>query len=362
MKKFRIMRSDLAEGTALAILTVLLLVVGLVALEIPPTPGLSSVSPTVAAKHEVPGSPQQAVPVLCYHFVREVAGPMQIGRILGALFLNLPVLGDMDVWRQTTSSFDQQMAYLYGAGYQSIDLDELREWQQGERELPEKSFVITFDDGDRSVLDLALPILRKYNFKATLFVVTARVGDDWEQVEGLTWSELKTLQRSGYFSIESHTNDMHYKVKTARGHQPVFLATNLGHHNPPRAASRDWYVIDDLRESRRLLRQHLGVESRFLAWPYGFANKELDKLAIAAGFDAVCTLTRGDNSPLSELADGTGFFGNTALAGVSASLLSPVGTSHTDALAKKDWDPVEVKRYTITARTSIRTFQQMLAE
>lgn len=295
----------------------------------------------IDAAHYDADSP--AVPILCHHYFRSKTTPFQFVKILGALFLNLPLLDDMDVWTQTSTSFENQLSYLKSEGYESIDLDDLVAWQRGAKELPLKPVVITIDDADKSVLEHAYPLLERYGFKATLFVVTSRVGRRWEGVDCLTWDELKRLRDTGLFSIESHSHDLHRKVKTAMGRLPVSVAASLGVHDPLGYESWARFVVEDLKKSRDLIAEHIGEEARFLAWPYGFADAKLDSLAVLSGFTSTCTMRIGTNRRFF-LADGGQADGGVA--------------SERRAI----WPQHEFRRLTVTARTSMTSFRKMLIE
>lgn len=275
---------------------------------------------------------QSGVPVICHHYLRANTTPRGFARILGALFLNLPLLGDMDVWTQTAAMFDAQMAYLKREGFTTVDLSDVVAWRRGLRALPARPIVITFDDGDRSVLEHALPILKKYGFKATLFVVTSKVGRRWDRVDCLGWKELRDLRDSGVFSIQSHSHDLHCKVKTSEGSLPVFVGARMGVCELPGAASWADGVCRDLRTSKELIERHVGNEVNCLAWPYGFGDAALDSVAVSAGYSVLCTLAEGTN-------------------------WGAVTASHADRLVAGSW---EVRRYTITARTSLRAFEDMI--
>jgi peptidoglycan/xylan/chitin deacetylase (PgdA/CDA1 family) len=263
------------------------------------------------------------VPVFCHHFLRQNTSPFEVVKILGALFLNLPLLDDLDVWTQTASAFEKEIVYLKEQGYTAIGVDELVAWRSGAIELPEKSVVITFDDGARSVLEIAYPILKRHGMKATLYIVTSRVGKKWEGFDVLTWDELWLLQSSGVFTIESHTHGLHHIVRSRAGHLPVSIAMSEAGYRPPGSVSWHEAILDDLTTSRRLIAEHLGHDARHLAWPYGGRNAELDSLATLAGFRSMATLEEGANARL----------------------------------------PVEntgINRYLVTARTSIRSYSAIL--
>lgn len=320
------------------------------------------------------GANATLIPVLCHHYIREDSRPRDVPAILGAIVLNLPFVDNINPWTQTESSFEKQMKLLRDRGYTAVGFDDVAAWKIGQKTLPKKSVVITFDDGDRSVLDFALPILKKYRMRATLFIVTDEVGQAWDGVEGLTWKELRYLESTGVFHVESHSNDLHYKIKTRRGHLPIALAMSSGAFVPPGETPWQRLIVEDLVESRRQIARHLGHDSRHLAWPYGTANATVDSLAALAGFRTRLTLSERVNSP-SEVrrvvyrSAPPKAVGANRWDGSHAMMLS-LATSDTDtgnASATRVWvdghmlgGGFELSRFTVTSRTSIRTFSRFL--
>ncbi|UCH84787.1 MAG: polysaccharide deacetylase family protein [Candidatus Latescibacterota bacterium] len=320
--------------------------------------------------------PSRGVPVLCYHYLREDTTPLQFAKILGALILNMPLIDNMDLWTQTASAFDKQMAFLKSEGYQTVGLGDLDRWRRGLATLPPKPVVITFDDGDRSVFDIAYPILERYGFTATLFVVTSKVGAKWERVDCLDWDELEMLETSGVFSIQSHSHDLHYKVHAEEFDVPVFITKGKqqgssrrdGDNGSPNTRSWLMAIYDDLRKSRTVIESRLGTTPRFLSWPYGFGDAQLDSIASEAGFDAGCTLARGKNKRLTPgrhawdtalwLTD-MGALDPKPVFSMSWSSAPAKTPLRSAAIADKS-KSFEIKRFTITARTSIRSFKKML--
>ncbi|HEX5131520.1 MAG TPA: polysaccharide deacetylase family protein [Candidatus Krumholzibacteria bacterium] len=278
-----------------------------------------------------PDSLPVQVPVLCYHYLRGKSDPIRLVRVFGYVVLSLPLLDDSELWTTSARGFERQMEYLVARGYHAITLDELNEWQMGLRDLPANPVVITFDDADESVYEYAFPVLRRLALRATMFVVTARVGTRWGEVRCLDWERLRAMQQSGVFDIQSHTHDLHYKVNEGAAAQPVFLAAS--EQGEPVGGVTNWeeLVRDDLSQSRAAIQTHIGRTPAYLAWPYGFGNPRVDRVAAEVGYTRTCSLRAGSNPLL-------GF--------------TPV-TSDTDAF--------EIARYTITARTSLRVFRQMIA-
>jgi len=288
------------------------------------------------------------VPVLCYHYLRGRNSPLRIARVFAYVVLSLPVVGDNEIWTVTRSAFESQMRYLHDHGYQTITLDELTAWQEGRTRLPSRPVVITFDDGDRSVYRYAWPVLQRYGMRATLFIVTGQVGHKWAGLHMLHWYELREMTDSGAFDIESHTHNLHYKITTRMGTAPVCLAAQHGWtriaHNP---LWRD-AVARDLTESRRLIRRHIGSESRYLAWPYGLGSAGLDSVAAQVGLIRGAEMMGGSNElfpPVAGNADSTD-------AGARVPSRDPLR----DSLHGR----AEINRYAVTAHTSLRDFGRML--
>lgn len=271
------------------------------------------------------------VPVLCYHYIRGPGNPLHVARVFGYVVLSLPLMDDAEIWKVSRRSFDRQMEYLVERGYHTVSLDELHEWQMGRRVLPAKSVVITFDDADESAYEYAYPVLKKHGLRATMFVITSRAGTTWNGVRCLDWDRLREMQRSGVFDIESHTHDYHYKVGARGDSRPVFVVASEGGTEARGDARWEESLFEDLDRSRVVIERQIGRSPRFLAWPYGFGNPAVNQVAIDAGFMRTCGLRARPNHRL----DG-------------------------GALILTDTERFEIPRYTVTARTSLRTFREML--
>lgn len=132
----------------------------------------------------------RGLPVLMYHFFYD-ASKGQKGRD--------------NNWMEI-SAFEEQMKYLSDNNYYFPSWEEVEDFVDGKRKLPEKSVVITIDDGDQTFIDLAIPIIEKYNIKATSFVVTGWNG---------TW--LPKTYRSSHMDFQSHSHDSHRAGTNGKG-------------------------------------------------------------------------------------------------------------------------------------------------
>jgi peptidoglycan/xylan/chitin deacetylase (PgdA/CDA1 family) len=319
-------------GVVVAAVTIVVLVAGSMVSLTRDTEGGTGDDPVRVALADLPDAPPTQVPVLCYHYVRGPGNPLHLARVFGYVVLSLPLLDDSEYWRVGDRNFERQMEYLVSRGYETVTLEDLHEWQLGRRMLPPRPVVITFDDADESVYEYAFPVLRRYGLRASVFVVTGRVGQHWNGVRCLDWARLREMQQSGVFDIQSHSHDLHYKVETGAGMMPVLLAAS--EHDAAIDGDQRWedVAFADLSRSRAEIQRHIGRTPEFLAWPYGFGNPALDQLAMEAGYLRTCSLRA---------------LPNTALAAGGKLLVT-------------DTERYEIPRYTVTARTSLRAFRAML--
>lgn len=187
-------------------------------------------------------------------------------------------------WRSQLATSEEilsaQMALLRRRGYIGLTFLE-SERRRANGTLPERSVVITFDDGFHSI-QRARPILERYGFPATVFVVTDFIDSgellSWPGIEmwvnsrwadklrPLSWDELRLLVASGW-EVGSHTAT----------HK---LLPDLD----------DDHVRDELERSRTAIAATLG-SCETIAYPYGLADARVARGAEQAGYAAGCTLT-----------------------------------------------------------------------
>ena len=210
----------------------------------------------------------QEVPVICYH---DISGSRE------------------NEMTTTPRIFDEQMRYLKEEGYTTLGMDELVEFMQGKRRIPEKSIVLTFDDGYEGVYRYAFPELQKLGFKATLFLVVAHVGDTTRQIPHLTWNQVAEMDCSGTIEAEVHCGKLH-----------TFMAKYWSEPQPGSPTRVD--MAQDLLWAKQTLADKLGREVRYLAWPQGSYNDELIQLAQSEGYGALLTGDFGLNCEGDDLA------------------------------------------------------------
>ena len=162
-------------------------------------------------------------------------------------------------YRVTTEVFEKQMKYLSDNGYHPISFATyVNSFRIYVMKLPPKPIVLSFDDGWKTQYKNAVPILEKYKFTATFFIVTSYVGDRYG--EYMNWSDLKDLVANG-FDIESHTRTHSILTRVAPTQLP-----------------------SELVDSKKILETKLGIKVIALAYP-NYAENDIVREALkTAGY------------------------------------------------------------------------------
>ena len=159
------------------------------------------------------------------------------------------------------------MAYLKENGYNTINTDQLYDYMVNGAELPENPIMITFDDGYEDNYQNAYPILKKYGFTGTIFVITDFVSN---QPNYLTWEQIKEMKANG-MDFQSHT----------ASHKSMTELTEA-------------QLKDELTKSKQTLDTQLNQDTKFMAYPTGTYNLYIAKLVNDAGYRGAFTIKYGN--------------------------------------------------------------------
>ena len=163
-------------------------------------------------------------------------------------------------------NFEEQMKYLYDNGYTGITLAEGRALLEGRGNAPAgQPVVLTFDDAYRSFIDHAYPVLSKYGFKATVFVIADYTGDP----NYLSWEQIADIASHG-MEIGSHS----------RTHTllPTLESTRLN---------------EEIAGSKAVLEQHLGQPVSSFCYPCGEYDQTVIDAVRQAGYQQAVTVKYG---------------------------------------------------------------------
>lgn len=196
----------------------------------------------------------QTVPILCYHRFGGAANKMSV----------------------SPGNFAAQMEWLSKNGYHVIKLSQLMGFLQGKAPLPKRSVVITIDDGYESTHRHALPVLKKYNFPATLFVYTDFIGAG----DAVTWPQMQELVKSGLVDIQAHSKSHRNLIERQPGESDERYRQNLE---------------AEARVPREVLEKRLPIEVRHYAYPYGDSNEAMLDILARQKYTMAVTVNPGGN-------------------------------------------------------------------
>jgi len=199
---------------------------------------MPSSTPTAMRPLPTPTRPANArelhVPILMYHYI---STPPENA---DAIRLDLSMPPDV---------FEQTVAYFAAQGYQTVKIQALYDAVATGKPLPARTIVFTFDDGYADAYQNAYPILKKYNFTGTFYVVTSFVG----RPGYMTWEQIVEMAQAG-MDIQSHSMT----------------------HIPLKGKSVD-VLRREMGEAKRTLEKMIGQPVNFFCYPSG----QYDELAIA---------------------------------------------------------------------------------
>jgi peptidoglycan/xylan/chitin deacetylase (PgdA/CDA1 family) len=190
----------------------------------------------------------ESVPILMYHAVAE--NPSAATRRLSV----------------TPRSLDEQIAFLVDRGFTGMTFSDLADAFETGKALPKRPVVLTFDDGYADFARAAWPILRRYDFPATVFVTTGWISDAGPRAAGtpldrmLSWAQVRELAAAG-IEIGAHS-----------------------HSHPELDQLADAALRAELRVGRALLEDCIGAPVQALAYPFGYSTPRVRLAARAAGY------------------------------------------------------------------------------
>lgn len=175
--------------------------------------------------------------------------------------------------------FKETMFELKREGYQTITLEEFYAFMNGEKELPDKSFLLTFDDGAKQSYYNSDPILEALGYNAVLSIITSHSIDAPESSYYLNHKELIEAHETGRWEIVSHTDSLHYRLQTNEGGEIApAMANKLWIPDENRIENDEEYyerIREDLEISDKKIEGLLNKSVSTFVLPYGdFGEKK----------------------------------------------------------------------------------------
>src|SRR5213083_337313 len=188
----------------------------------------------------------------------------------------------------TPAAFEAQMKELKDRGITVISLQDLLAWKRGEKNIPPRSAVVSFDDGWKSQYEVAWPIMKKYGYPFTMFIYTEGVaGGSLGGGQAITWEQLTDMRDNGV-DIEAHTAT-HQDLR--EGHAITLVGAGVKRTRTRLTGPQyEQWVRNEVVGSKELLEQRLGIKVNCFAVPFGNYNEHVKELARNAGYEAMFTV------------------------------------------------------------------------
>jgi peptidoglycan/xylan/chitin deacetylase (PgdA/CDA1 family) len=177
-----------------------------------------------------------------------------------------------NVYSMTANAFAGEMKVLKDSGCHVVPLADIVHFIQGKGTLPPHAVAITIDDGYKSPIVNAAPILKQYGYPWTFFCYTDFIADH-ENKGAASWDDLLELQKEGV-DIECHSKS-----------HPM-----LAHKNGKSPEQYDQWLTAETAGAKAILEQHLNKKILYFAYPFGDYNKQVQDHLVAAGYEAIFTV------------------------------------------------------------------------
>jgi len=206
------------------------------------------------------------------------------GKVIVLLYHQFKAAGErippMFRWTMNQDVFESEMKYIHDNGYKVIPMSDLLKFLRHEITLPSNCVCITIDDGYKSAIVYAAPVLKQYGYPWTFFIYPDFITTG-EGPGAASWNDLLELQKEGV-DIESHSMT-HPNLKLHK--QKV---KGVWHNFTPEEYAA--WLNNETVGSKAELEQKMGKPITCFAYPYGEYNTQVEDAAIAAGYEAIFTV------------------------------------------------------------------------
>jgi peptidoglycan/xylan/chitin deacetylase (PgdA/CDA1 family) len=180
----------------------------------------------------------------------------------------------------TPAAFEAQMQELKNKNISVIPMQDFLAWRRGEKAIPSKSAILTFDDGWKSQYEVAWPILKKFNYPVTLFIYTEGIKPGhFSGGESMSWEMLAEMRDAGA-DIQGHTAT----------HSDLRKPYDKVAKKKLSPEEYEQWLDKEIAGSKQMIEQKLGVKVNCFAVPYGFHNDHIRDVAMKAGYEALFTV------------------------------------------------------------------------
>ncbi|HTK60090.1 MAG TPA: polysaccharide deacetylase family protein [Candidatus Baltobacteraceae bacterium] len=204
-----------------------------------------------------------------------------------------------DRFSMTADVFKDQMFALKRAGYRTVTLRDFQAFARGEKKLPPKSFLLTFDDGRTDSYEGADPILKALGFNAVMFVASgaSMPSEDVRWSYYISPNDIKDMLDSGRWEIGSHAiqADGGYVPIDSEGTKANFLSSRKWLAADGRLETDEEYaarVMRELSESKHVMEEAFRIPIDAFSYPFGdYGQQTKNQPGAVPTIDALASLS-----------------------------------------------------------------------
>lgn len=168
----------------------------------------------------------------------------------------------------------KELEYIKNQGYRTLSIDDVSKYLLNNKPIPEKSILITFDDGYMDNYYYAFPILKELNMKATIFCITSELdGSYYLSEDAIKEMSLNNIDIESHTVSHSHLNTLNYDEQ-----------------------------LKEITDSKTKLETITGKKVTAIAFPFGDYDRNSMLAAKTAGYNIAFTTNKGfadrDDNPL----------------------------------------------------------------
>jgi len=189
-------------------------------------------------------------PVIMYHDIKTVA---------------------RDKFDVLLEDFCAQLDWLKENNYETLSMEDFVSYVKKQKPFPEKSVLLTFDDGYNGSFNYVIPELKKREMKATFFIITNMLGVFSTRYAHITKKQLKTIADNKLFSIGSHTIT-----------HPHLLELDEDEFE------------EEIEDSKEVLEKLTGRKVLAFAYPYAEYDEKVIEKVIDEGYEVAFGVENGD--------------------------------------------------------------------
>lgn len=266
--------------------------------------------------------------VLCYHAVPDKALPG-------------------DTFSIPQQKFVEQMEYLRTHGYHPVSFEDVLNAHNGNKKLPDKAVLLTFDDGYVSYRDFVLPVLEELGFPSLLAIVGNFI--EYSSSTGLaeplmSWEQIKELTSHKLVEVVSHSYDLHKGIQyNPQGNEAAAVSAVAFNPDTKTYETEEEYrarIEADFIAQKKLFREKLGVVPRVVVWPYGRFNQISVEIAKKTGIVSTFNLEEGFSNIENLDTVNRNLVENTGMEQFIRMLKDPLGDKPGIRAMQVDLDPV----------------------